>query len=241
MTVLETIGVNKIYHEGAVPVTAVRDVDLAVEEGEFLAIVGPSGSGKSTLLSLLGAIESPTDGRVIVSGTDLATLDDDQRTLLRRRHIGFVFQAFNLISTLTALENVSLPLELDGASEAASVERASAALESVGFSDRLDHLPTMLSGGEQQRVAVARALVIDPVVLLADEPTGNLDSHSGRQLVQLLRRLVDERSQTVVVVTHDMQVASQADRIVRMRDGTIESEEWPDARWKTVVVSAGPK
>jgi putative ABC transport system ATP-binding protein len=239
MAVLETVAVTKSFAGGPVHVDAVRGISLAVQPGELLAIVGPSGSGKSTLLSLLGAIETPTSGHVILEGTDLATLSDDQRTLIRRRRIGFVFQAFNLIPTLTALENVALPLELDGVSESSAAERATAALDSVDLAQRADHLPSMLSGGEQQRVAVARALVIQPALVLADEPTGNLDSVGSQQVVRLLRQLVDDQGQTVVLVTHDMQVASQADRIVRMRDGTVESEEQPEGGREWAAVGTG--
>jgi len=224
MVVLETVDLTKSYAEGALHVDAVRGISVRVKAGELLAIVGPSGSGKSTLLSLLGAIETPTSGQVILEGTDLAALSDDQRTLIRRRRIGFIFQAFNLIPTLTALENVALPLELDGLAESVAEERAATALDSVGLSQRRAHLPSMLSGGEQQRVAVARALVIEPALLLADEPTGNLDSKGGQQIVRLLRQLVDDQGQTVVLVTHDTQVASQADRIIHLRDGLVETD-----------------
>jgi putative ABC transport system ATP-binding protein len=222
--VIKAVGLTKSFAAGRVHVEAVRGVDLTVQEGEMLAIVGPSGSGKSTLLSMLGAIETPTSGKVLLQGTDLAALDDDRRTLLRRRRIGFVFQAFNLIPTLTALENVALPLELDGVPARAARQRAQQSLELVGLAERQQHLPTMLSGGEQQRVAVARALVIQPALLLADEPTGNLDSVGSQQVIGLLRNLVDQQGETVVVVTHDTQVASQADRMVHMRDGRLETD-----------------
>jgi putative ABC transport system ATP-binding protein len=237
MSILKTVSVTKSFHDGTVRVDAVRGIDLSIQEGEMLAIVGRSGSGKSTLLSLLGGIETPTTGQVILEGTDLAVLDDDQRTLLRRRRIGFVFQAFNLIPTLTALENVALPLELDGISESEADERSIAALESVELAGYRDRLPSMMSGGEQQRVAVARALVIRPAVVLADEPTGNLDSVASQQVVGLLRSLVDDQGQTVVIVTHDMGVAAQADRIVRVRDGRIEGEEWPNSQSRPAVVA----
>ena len=181
--------------------------------------------GKARLLTLLGAIDTPTTGHVLLDGVDIATLSDDERTLLRRRRIGFVFQAFNLIPTLTALENVALPLELDGVPEATAVERARTVLEWVDLSHRADHLPSMISGGEQQRVAVARALVTEPALVLADEPTGNLDSVNSQQVMRLLRDLVDNRGQTVVIVTHDMLVAGDADRIVHVRDGLIQYEE----------------
>jgi putative ABC transport system ATP-binding protein len=225
MDIIEAINVTKSFGQSVAHVDAVRGINLSIAEGEMVAIVGPSGSGKSTLLSLLGAIDAPTSGQVLLEGTDIASLDDNRRTLLRRRRIGFVFQAFNLIPTLTAAENVSLPLELDGVAEAAARQRAAQSLELVGLGNRKTHLPSMLSGGEQQRVAIARALVIQPALVLADEPTGNLDSVSSAQITQLLRDLVDRQYQTVVIVTHDGEVANHADRIVHFRDGVIEHEE----------------
>jgi putative ABC transport system ATP-binding protein len=222
--VIEARGVTKSFETGAVTVQAVRGVDLVVQAGEFLAIVGSSGSGKSTLLSMIGGIDTPTSGNVLLEGTDLASLSDEERTLLRRRRIGFVFQAFNLLPTLSALENVALPLELDGVQEDAAFERAAAALAAVNLGERADHLPSMMSGGEQQRVAVARALVIKPALVLGDEPTGNLDSKNGEQVIRLFRDLVDQQGQTVVVVTHEAHVTEYADRIVRLRDGLVESE-----------------
>jgi putative ABC transport system ATP-binding protein len=224
VSVIQTIDVTKTFDSGGASVNAVRGIDLRVEKGELLAIVGPSGSGKSTLLSLIGGIDTPTTGQMLLEGVDLASLSDDDRTILRRRRIGFIFQAFNLLPTLSAVENVALALELDGVREAEARPRAVAAIESVGLAARGDHLPSMLSGGEQQRVAVARALVINPALVLADEPTGNLDSASSRQVVQLLRDLVDKQGQTVVIVTHDLQLAEIADRTVRVRDGLIESD-----------------
>jgi putative ABC transport system ATP-binding protein len=224
MNVLEAVDVTKSFADGEVSVQAVRGINLQVKEGELLGIVGPSGSGKSTLLNLLGAIETPSTGKVLLEGTDMATLNDTQRTLLRRRRIGFIFQSFNLIPTLTALENVALPLELDGVSEAEAQKRASERLELVGLGQRMSHLPSMMSGGEQQRVAVARALAIEPALVLADEPTGNLDSVSSAQVMRLLRDLVSSGGQTVVLVTHDKDVAAQADRVVHVRDGRIENE-----------------
>ncbi len=222
MSIIEAVGVTKSFVSGTMHVDAVRGIDLTVREGEMLAIVGPSGSGKSTLLNLLGAIETPTTGQVLFEGTDISTLNDTERTLLRRRRIGFIFQAFNLLPTLTAVENAALPLELDSISEAEARERALACLDLVDIVDRQDHLPSQMSGGEQQRVAVARALVIEPALVLADEPTGNLDSVNSAQVMRLLRDLVDSRGQTVVIVTHDNDIAAQADRTVHVRDGLLE-------------------
>lgn len=238
MAVIETRQVMKMFNQSAVRVDAVCGIDLSINQGEMVAIVGPSGSGKSTLLSLMGAIDAPTSGQVLLDGKDLAELDDTGRTLLRRHRIGIVFQAQNLIPTLTAIENAALPLELDGVSRVDATRRAAETLEMVGLSHRSNHLPNMMSGGEQQRVAVARALVIQPALVLADEPTGNLDSASSRQVVDLLRDLVDRFRQTVVVVTHDPEVAHRADRIVRLRDGKIESEERPNRHSETSAKTA---
>src|SRR5688572_22574112 len=223
--VLEARGLAKTYGEGHARVEALRGIDLAVQAGEFLAIMGPSGSGKSTLLHLLAGVEQPTSGQVLLEGRDLAQLDDDERTLIRRRRMGFVFQHFNLLPTLTAAENVTLPLLLDGVSPQEAQRRGTTSLALVNMEHRQTHLPSELSGGEQQRVAVARALVIEPALLLADEPTGNLDSEAGQQVVDLLRRLVRERGQTIVIVTHDAEVAAQADSIVHVRDGRLEPAE----------------
>lgn len=225
MAVIEAINLRKTFSQSAVPVDAVRGIDLVIAKGEMVAIVGPSGSGKSTLLSLLGAIDAPTSGKVLLDGVDLATLNDTERTLLRRRRIGFVFQAFNLLPALTALENVALPLELDGVSEKAARDRAKKSLALVGLESRDEHLPSMLSGGEQQRIAIARALVIEPALVMADEPTGNLDSVNSAQIADLLRDLVREHQQTVVMVTHDVVMAKRVNRIIHIRDGHIEREE----------------
>jgi len=227
MPVIEAQGLKKTYHTGEVDVEVLRGIDLEIARGEFVAIMGPSGSGKSTLLHLLGGIDVPTSGRVVLDGEDLSTLGDDGRTLLRRRRLGFIFQTFNLLPTLTAEENVALPLELDGVPSPDALERAAAVLEQVGMSLRRQHVPGKLSGGEQQRVAVARALAIKPLVLLADEPTGNLDSVNGRQVTALLRGLVDEFQQTIVMVTHDSAVAAYADRLVQLRDGLVVTDGQP--------------
>jgi putative ABC transport system ATP-binding protein len=222
-TAVEVRGVTKVFaaDAGEARVEALRGIDLDVARGEFVSVMGPSGSGKSTLLHLIGGLDQPTAGAVLLDGTDLAALNDDALTLVRRRRIGFVFQAFNLIDVLTAEENVALPLLIDGVAEAEAHGRAAAALEQVGIGQRRGHWPSKLSGGEQQRVAVARALVTRPLLLLADEPTGNLDSASGDQVLTLLRQLVDEQGQTILMVTHDARQAARADRLVRLRDGQV--------------------
>lgn len=227
MFVLEARKVTKSFGEGEARVDAVKGIDLGVRRGEILAIMGRSGSGKSTLLTLLGGVDVPTAGQILLEDRDLATLSDDERTLVRRRRIGFVFQQFNLLPILTAEENVALPLELDGVSQSEARKRAAKMLELVDMTARRTHLPGKLSGGEQQRVAVARALVIEPAILLADEPTGNLDSATGKRLTGLLRQLVETQGQTLVLVTHDPGVAEHADRIVHLADGLVASEEMP--------------
>ena len=237
MPLLETLALKKTYGSGDLRVEALRGIDLKVEAGEFLAIMGPSGSGKSTLLHLLGGVDRPVSGQVLLEGADLAALSDDERTILRRRRIGFIFQSFNLLPTLSAEENVALPLELGGTPTPKARVRAEAVLDMVGMLPRRTHLPNMLSGGEQQRVAIARALAIEPALLLADEPTGNLDTANGRQVTALLRQLVNQRRQTIVMVTHDPQVAAHADRLVCLRDGLIESDnqQTPAAPMKKCV------
>ena len=212
------LGVVKTYRQGRQEIRALRGVDLSVERGEFLAITGPSGSGKSTLLHILGALDRPDSGEVLLEGRRLSSLDDEQLAAIRRRRLGFVLQFFNLLPTLKAAENAAFPLLLDGVDDA--LERGRRALERVGLGERAEHQPSQLSGGEQQRVALARALVTSPAVLLADEPTGNLDSATGQEIVQLLRTTADE-GQTIVMVTHDERWASHADRIVRLRDGRL--------------------
>jgi putative ABC transport system ATP-binding protein len=226
MYVLETRSLRKDYGtEGEVCVHALRGIDLQVRKGELLAIMGPSGSGKSTLLHILGGVETPSSGQVLLEGVDLATLSDDQRTIIRRERMGFIFQSFNLLPAFTAEENVALPLELGGMASSEAHRRAVDSLKLVGMSHRRDHVPSAMSGGEQQRVAIARALVVRPALLLADEPTGNLDSANGRQVTALLRRLASQDEQTIVMVTHDANVAAQADRLVRLRDGIEETED----------------
>jgi putative ABC transport system ATP-binding protein len=219
-TALEVRGLVRTF-AGPTPVEALRGIDLVVRKGEFVAVMGPSGSGKSTLLHLAAGLDAPTAGEVHVGGQPLAMLDDDQLTLLRRRKLGIVFQAFNLLDVLSAEENVALPLLIDGVAEAEASRRAREVIARVGLSGREAHLPSELSGGEQQRVAIARALVAGPLLMLADEPTGNLDSNTGEQILTLLRGLVDEMGQTLLLVTHDARHAARADRLLRLRDGLV--------------------
>ena len=220
MAILETINLTKVFGSGSTAVTALDHVNISIEPQEFVAIMGPSGSGKSTLLHLLGGLDSPTEGTVLLDGTDLSKLDDKALTILRRRKIGFVFQFFNLIPVLSALENVALPLVLHGEQRDAT-EQAGAWLERLDMTQRMRHRPSELSGGQQQRVALARALVTEPAAILADEPTGNLDSRSAEEMMRWLRRAVDEWARTVVMVTHDPRMAAYANRILFMKDGTV--------------------
>jgi putative ABC transport system ATP-binding protein len=222
--VLEARDVTKTYVQGRRTVEAVRGVSLRVEAGEMVVLLGPSGSGKSTLLHLLGGLDLPTTGDVLFLGNDLASLTDDALTRLRRTEIGLVFQFFNLLPTLTAAENAALPLLLDGTARRAALQRAGVALERVGLAERAAHFPEELSGGEQQRVAIARALTTRPRVLLADEPTGNLDSAAGREVLEILRGMADDGERAVVMVTHDERAAEIGDRRVRLRDGRVESD-----------------
>jgi putative ABC transport system ATP-binding protein len=225
MCVIEARKLTKVFGTDEATIHVLGGIDLAVRKGEFVVIMGPSGSGKSTLMALLGGVDLPTDGQVLIGGKDLAAMSDDERTLVRRRQVGFVFQAFNLLPTLSAEENVALPLELDGVRATEARKRAADALEWVRMNHRKNHLPSELSGGEQQRVAVARAMAIEPSLLLADEPTGNLDSHSSQHVMELFDDLVERRGQTIVMVTHDSQAAQHASRLVRLRDGLVESIE----------------
>ena len=212
--------VSRIYDLGHVQVAALQGVDLDVEEGEFLAIVGPSGSGKSTLMNIVGCLDRPTGGTYTLAGTPVASLDDDGLARLRSRTIGFVFQSYNLLPRTSALENVATPLLYQGVSRKDRLARAQVALERLGLGDRVDHIPTELSGGQQQRVAIARALVTEPALLLADEPTGNLDSSSGADVMTLLHEL-NAAGRTIVMITHDTDVARVASRQVHVRDGRL--------------------
>jgi len=218
-------GITKVYRAGELEVAALKGVSLHISEGEFIAIMGPSGSGKSTLMNLIGCLDQPSSGRYILDGYDVSALSDDQLAWIRNRKIGFVFQSYNLIPRASAVHNVEMPLIYAGDS-AQRRERAMAALESVGLLERAGHLPNELSGGQQQRVAVARALVTDPAILLADEPTGNLDSESSLEIMKLLRDL-NQQGRTIVLITHESDIAAFAQRVVRLRDGVIVSDERP--------------
>lgn len=217
--IVEIAGLTKVYGSGVTEVTALDAVALRVPEGQFITVMGPSGCGKSTLLNLLGGLDTPTDGTISIDGQALGDLPDDRLTELRRRRIGFVFQFFNLIPVLSAVENASLPLRLDGAKDAE--ERAVAWLERVGLGERLRNRPDQLSGGQQQRVAIARALSTEPALVLADEPTGNLDSRSASEIGELLSQVSTEWGRSVLMVTHDPRIASYAQRLVLMRDGRV--------------------
>jgi putative ABC transport system ATP-binding protein len=221
---IDLIDVTKTYDQGRRVVNAVRGVTLTVTGEEFVTIMGPSGSGKSTLMHLMGALDTPTTGRAVFQGRDLQSLSDRERSLLRRTRIGFVFQAFNLLPTLTGAENVALPLLLDGVSRRAATSRACECLERVGLAHRADHYPEEMSGGEMQRVAVARALVADPEAVLCDEPTGNLDTASSREVLTLLAELRTP-TRVIVMVTHDPTAAAFGTRLVKIRDGRLESDE----------------
>jgi len=216
-------GITKIYRTGEVEVPALKGVSLHIPEGEFIAIMGPSGSGKSTLMNVIGCLDQPSAGRYILDGYDVSALSDDQLAWIRNRKIGFVFQSYNLIPRASAVHNVEMPLIYAGDNQQRR-ERAMAALESVGLLERAGHLPNELSGGQQQRVAVARALVTDPAILLADEPTGNLDSESSLEIMKLLRDL-NQQGRTIVLITHEPDIAAFAQRVVRLRDGVIVSDE----------------
>lgn len=223
-TIIKLRDVWKIYQMGDVEVKALRGLTLDVERGEYMAIMGPSGSGKSTAMNMIGCLDTPTRGEVYLDGRDISTLEESDLAQIRGKKIGFVFQKFNLIQTLTALENVTLPLMFQGVNEVTRNERGAELLTMVGLGDRLHHAPNELSGGQQQRVAIARALANEPEVVLADEPTGNLDSKTGASVMKLLENLQQEKGVTIILVTHDPKVAERAERTVHLKDGQLEGE-----------------
>ncbi len=220
---IELKNASKKYRRGAREVHALRDVSLVIKKGEFLSIMGPSGSGKSTLLNLMGGLDQPTSGEVFIDGIPLHGITDTELTLIRRRRVGYVFQFFNLLPLLTAAENVGLPLLLEGVPFSRIRSKAESLLRDVGLGERTDHRPEQLSGGEMQRVAIARALVTNPAVLLADEPTGNLDSHTSEEIFLLLKSL-NEQGQTIVMVTHDSKAAAYGTRIITLKDGALSQD-----------------
>ena len=219
-TIIALEGVSRTYTSGRLSVPALVSVDLQINRGEFVAIIGPSGSGKSTMMNILGCLDRPTEGRYVLDGTPVDTLDDDGLARLRSRSIGFVFQSYNLLPRTSALDNVATPLMYQGIPRRERHARAKAVLERLGLGDRLHHEPTELSGGQQQRVGIARALVTEPAILLADEPTGNLDSHSGAEVIELFHDL-HATGRTIILITHDPEVAAVADRQIHIRDGRI--------------------
>lgn len=223
MNILEVKNLSKIYGKGDTLVKAVDDVSFTVEQGEFVAIIGSSGSGKSTLLHIIGGVDTPTTGNVIIDGTDITKLKESPLSIFRRRQIGLVYQFYNLIPILTVEENLTLPLLLDGRKP--NKEQIDYLVSNLGLGDRLKHLPNQLSGGQQQRVSIGRALANNPALLLADEPTGNLDSENSKEIVALLRKFNREHNQTVIMITHDERIAQSADRIIAIEDGKIVKDE----------------
>lgn len=223
MNILEVKNLSKIYGKGDTLVKAVDDVSFTVEQGEFVAIIGPSGSGKSTLLHIIGGVDTPTTGNVIIDGTDITKLKESPLSIFRRRQIGLVYQFYNLIPILTVEENLTLPLLLDGRKP--NKEQIDYLVGNLGLGDRLNYLPNQLSGGQQQRVSIGRALANNPALLLADEPTGNLDSENSKEIVALLRKFNREHNQTVIMITHDERIAQSADRIIAIEDGKIVKDE----------------
>ena len=221
--VIETRDIRKVYQMGEVEVEALRGVSFDIKRGEVVAIMGPSGSGKSTLMNTLGCLDRPSSGEYILDDEPVASLNDDQLANIRNRKVGFVFQSFNLLSRQTAITNVELPLRYSGSSEGRRA-RAVEALQAVGLGDRMTHRPTELSGGQQQRVAIARAIVNTPAIIMADEPTGNLDSKVGKEIMNLLLNLNKESGTTLIIVTHDPNIADQTQRVIRLRDGLLESD-----------------
>jgi len=231
MSVVITEQLSKTYQSGAIEVRALHDLNLTIEAGEYLAIMGASGSGKSTLLNVLGCMDKPTGGQYLLDGQDVSELDDDRLSSIRGSRIGFIFQSYNLLAQLNVIENIEVPMFYHGIAEGQSYQRARQLAKMVGLGDRLEHRPSQLSGGQQQRVAIARALANDPLIILADEPTGNLDSKSGAEILDILDQL-HQKGTILVVVTHDEQIAERTNRVIHLSDGRIEHEHRNGRTWK---------
>ena len=229
MAIVDIRNLSKVYQLGTFEVSALCDFDLDIEQGQYIAIMGPSGSGKSTLLNVLGCLDTPSSGIYNLAGEDVSSLDDNELSAIRGSRIGFIFQSYNLIAQLNVIENIEVPMYYQGVGEHKSFARAKELAEMVGLGDRLKHRPSELSGGQQQRVAIARSLANDPVIILADEPTGNLDSESGAEILSILDDL-HQRGKTLIVVTHDENIANQAERIIHLLDGRIERQEYSHKR-----------
>lgn len=227
MEIVKIEGLNKTYGKGNTRVEALKNINLTINEGEFVAIVGPSGSGKSTLLHLLGGVDRPTSGKVYIDGVDIYSLTEDELAIFRRRKVGFIFQFYNLVPVLTAEENMKLPMLLDG--KKVNKKHFNELVDILGLDDRKNHLPNQLSGGQQQRVSIGRALAYNPSIVLADEPTGNLDSKNGKEIVDLLKISIKKYNQTLILITHDLEIASQADRVIIIEDGEIVKDEVTDS------------
>jgi putative ABC transport system ATP-binding protein len=224
MSIIKTVELKRSFEMGTQSVEALKGIDLNVQPGEFIAIMGPSGSGKTTLMNIIGCLDTPPSGKYLLNNQEVSTLLDDDLAMIRNKEIGFVFQSFHLLARSSALDNVMLPLKYAGEKKTKAIERAKKALSDVGLEDRMDHSPSELTGGQQQRVAIARALVNSPSILFADEPTGNLDSQTGTDVMNLFKKL-HQNGQTIIIITHEKEIANQAERVITIRDGLIETDK----------------